>query len=425
MRSIANLTLILALLFWGAADAQQTSQPRDLAPGVLKIIPPAIETADSQSLRMPLPDLQAVEYAPNTFAYAQTLHGSTRDVVFFRDVWQYEFAHLGLRQMDVDVPNAAGGTQKKNIWYLVYRIRNTGKSVTYNPVTDEVVDTIQHEIVYDQAGTQSSTLAGKFFPIFRLVAWVQNPRTREYERMEYIDSVLPTVVEQIQLEEDPNTPLLDSIQISQMELPEARGASDGAVWGVAVWQNIDPRVDYVSVRVKGVTNGFRLVNNLDGTKSFQTRELQLQFFRPGDAVREVTDRVSIGVPLVDSPKEQAEIVRRYELPGPLFRVFEQVNEVEMELKLEADGQVDLDTFVSPLAITLDEGKLPSALQNALGELEVTVTDDVGVDQLVPGAKWSFSVDSRKFLVTLEPQFWEPFGEGARLIKRLEHAWVYR
>src|SRR5262245_56879761 len=81
--------------------AAQTNRPRDLAPGVLKVVPLAIETADSQTLRMPLPDLDAKQYTPNTFSASQTLYGSTRDIVLFRDLWQYEFAFIGgLRQIE-------------------------------------------------------------------------------------------------------------------------------------------------------------------------------------------------------------------------------------------------------------------------------------------------------------------------------------
>lgn len=403
----------------------QTNKPRELAPGVLKVVPLAVDTADSQTLRMPLPDLDAKQYTPNTFSTSQTLFGSTRDVVLFRDIWQYEFAFLGLRQIELNVPVADGKVAKKNVWYLVYRVRNVGKTISYDKITDQLAGTDQHEIVYDRTEVDPSTLPGRFFPVFTLVGWVNNPETGDYDRVEYADNVLPTAVRQIQLEEDDRTALLDSVEMGRKQLPLAAGENEGGVWGVATWINVDPRIDYVSVRVHGLTNAYRIVNNVDGTKSFRFRELQINFYRPGDIRREIVDKISLGVPLVDSPSEQVSIVHRYELPGPLFQIYETVNEHDQDLKFEADAQVNLDTFISPLAVELDGGKLPESLAKGFAEIGVTVPADMTMEQLIPGAKWTFAVDNRRFNIELNPQFWERLGEGIRLIQDLDHLWIYR
>ena len=421
---LLSAALLLSALASGVALGQN-NRPRELAPGVLKVVPLAVDTADSQTLRMPLPDLDAKQYTPHTFSSAKTLYGSTRDVVLFRDVWQYEFAFLGLRQIELDVPLADGKISKKNVWYLVYRVRNIGKTVSYDTITDQLVGTDQHEIVYDRTELDPSTLPGRFFPVFTLVGWVNNAQTGNYDRVQYADSVLPSAVQQIQLEEDQRTQLLDSVEMGRTQLPLAAGKSDGGVWGVATWINVDPRIDYVSLRVKGLTNAYRIVNNLDGSKSFRFRELQLNFYRPGDIRHEILDRISLGVPLVDSPQEQVSIVQRYELPGPLFQIYETVKEHDQELKFEADSHINLDTFLSPMAITLDEGKLPESLAKGFAEIGVTVPADTTIEQLVPGAKWGFTLDGRRFDVELNPKFWERLGDGIRLIQDLDHLWIYR
>ena len=422
---LLSLALVLVALTAGVAMGQ-ANKPRELAPGVLKVVPLAVDTADSQTLRMPLPDLDAKQYAPHTFSSARTLYGSTRDVVLFRDIWQYEFAFVGgLRQIELDLPLADGKIAKKNVWYLVYRVRNIGKTVSYDKITDQLAGTDRHEIVYDRSELDPSTLPGRFFPMFELVGWVNNPQTGDYQRIEYPDSVLPSAVRQIQIEEDEQRQLLDSIEMARTQLPQAEGKSDGGVWGVATWVNVDPRIDYVSLRVKGLTNADRIVHNADGSKSFRFRELQLNFFRPGDIRHEALDRISKGIPLVDSPKEQVEIAQRYELPGPLFQIYETVNEHDQELKFEADSQVNLETFISPLAITLDEAKLPESLAKGFAEIGVSVPADATVAPLIPGAKWGLTVDSRRFDIQLNPQFWERLGDGIRLIQDLDHLWIYR
>ena len=46
---------------------------------------------------------------------------------FRREIWCLEFSFKPLRMIEVDVPLPAGGTQRKLVWYLVYRVRNTGQ----------------------------------------------------------------------------------------------------------------------------------------------------------------------------------------------------------------------------------------------------------------------------------------------------------
>ncbi len=419
------LLIVVASMAFGLSSAVGQTKPRELAPGVLKVVPLAVETADSQTLRMSLPDLDSKQYVPNTFSSAQTLYGSTRDIVLFRDIWQYEFAFLGLRQIELEIPVANNRVAKKNVWYMVYRVRNVGKTISYDKITDQLVKTDQHEIVLDRTELDPATLPGRFFPVFTLVGWVHNPQTGDYDRVEYTDNVLPTAVRQIQLEEDAARQLLDSVEVSRTELPLAAGKSDGAVWGVATWTSVDPRINYTSVRIKGLTNAYRMINNEDGSKSFRFRELQINFYRPGDVFRESQDRISLGIPLVDSPKEQVSIASRYELPGPLFQVYETIKELDQELKFEADSHIDLDTFLSPMAISLDEGKLPESLAKGFAEINLTVPADVAIELLVPGAKWGLTVDQRRFEIQLNPQFWERLGRGIRLIKHLDHLWIYR
>jgi hypothetical protein len=69
--------------------------------------------------------------------------------------------------------------------------------------------------------------------------------------------------------------------------------------------------------------------------------------------------------------------------------------------------------------------MPESLAKGFQEIGVTVPADVLVTQLVPGAKWGISVDGRQFDIELNPQFWERLGDGIRLIKDLDHLWIYR
>ncbi len=79
------------------------------APGVLQKIPGNLDPRDSYSLPMPLPELNATNYEPSYVPKKDTLYGQSRRVVMFRDVWEYEFSFLGLRQANLLVPDRKDG----------------------------------------------------------------------------------------------------------------------------------------------------------------------------------------------------------------------------------------------------------------------------------------------------------------------------
>ena len=119
---IRSLFLAIGLsggFLYGEAVAQ-----RKLADGVLNVIAPEIDIRDTHSRPMPLPGLVAEQYVPEVFPESETLYSTTRQVTFFRDVYQYEFAFLPLRQMELESVTPQGQPRKVNVWYLVYRIRD-------------------------------------------------------------------------------------------------------------------------------------------------------------------------------------------------------------------------------------------------------------------------------------------------------------
>jgi len=129
----------------------------------------------------------------------------------------------------------------------------------------------------------------------------------------------------------------------------AKNEVDPGVWAVAIWENVNPNIDYVSVQIQGLSNAYRLKDPEKKTSFAKT--LQLNFWRPGDAVGQQRDDLTYGVPLVDDAREQIRICKFYDLPG------------------NNEGQ--------------------------------------------------------KYVVELEPQFWEPDFGQIRFIKTLDYLWIYR
>ena len=120
-------------VFGFSSQVQAQSQPRAFANGVLKTIPTKLDPRDTHSLPIRMPGITADAWTPNLFPVDETLIGKSSQVTLYRDpVWELEFSFLPLRQEKVKLPTAAGGLENRNVWYLVFRVRNTGSAMTYN-----------------------------------------------------------------------------------------------------------------------------------------------------------------------------------------------------------------------------------------------------------------------------------------------------
>lgn len=399
----------------------QTDAPRPLAKGVLKTVPENLDPRDMFSLPMAMPDLNATKFDPNTIAQKKTLFGQSRSVVMFRNnVWQYEFSFTGLRQAKLRIPTGNGKAATRNYWYMVYRIRDTGQTMTINDVKQNPkFDHITKEIDFDKSIASQEK---KFLPRFTLEGWV--PVNKGYQKVSYRDTISPIALEQIRQKEDPNQVLFDSHQMSQAKIPAAKNDTDRGVWGVAIWENVDPRIDFVSVFVQGLTNAFRLSDPVSAPSKLKT--LQLNFWRPGDSVNETSDFVKFGIPLIDDPAMQALVTKRYNLPGPILRGYFKNEEAKRDvLVTETDAQINLKDFNSAIAPSLDQGKMPPSILKSFENAGIALDANTPLTTLIPGKKWSFKQGKDDYTLVLEPQFWEKDFDGIRFIKSLDNMWIYR
>jgi len=232
------------------------------------------------------------------------------------------------------------------------------------------------------------------------------------------------VLAQIQLREDPNLRLLDTHQMSKAKIPVAKNENDPGVWGAAIWTDVDPRLDYVSVYVNGLTNAFQLASDVKSPTKLKT--LQLNFWRPGDRVTQQRDWVDYGIPLVDDPVKQALICKRYDLPGPVIRGYHVNQKAKRNvLVVEADAEVSLENFESTVTPTLDQGKLPAQIADAFAAAGITIDKSAALTTVTQGKRWTFKEGQDEYVLALEPQFWESDFGKIRFIKSLDHIWIYR
>jgi hypothetical protein len=294
--TISSLALAV-LVFNSAAYAQAAPQTeRQLAPGVLTTIPPSLDPDDTVSTHdvMEIRANPALNWTPEFLAASDTLVGMSGAVKFRREIYCLEFSFKPMRMIEVDVPSASGGTERKLVWYLMYRVRNTGN--TLKPV--------------EGADGVFSTEPGKGGPVKFVPQFVLESQDRLSDGKPagkaYLDRVIPAAVEAISHRETPGKMLLNTVEMAEQPIPVSDGRINKGVWGVATWTDIDPRIDFFAVFVGGLTNAYQWTDNPAAYKPgdppgrgrrFKHKVLQLNFWRPGDELQPNEREIRYGVPL--------------------------------------------------------------------------------------------------------------------------------
>lgn len=247
---------------------------RQLAPGVMKSVDPQVLQGETFS-RHDVVELLAVD---PSFDFA-------KDVTFHRDVWWLDFHYKPVRVMWIDVPQPSGKMQRKLIWYMVYSVTHPGTVLHPTEAEDGTWE------------VQETSTPIRFVPRFQVYAPDLDKR--------YTDRVIPCAVPEIARREDPNRPLLNSVEMTREIKPNE------TLWGVATWESVDPAIDSFDVYVDGLTNAYKWTDNpgqykpgdqIGVGRSLVRKTLKLHFWRPGDEEkpseddRDLTKEFRLGQP---------------------------------------------------------------------------------------------------------------------------------
>jgi hypothetical protein len=292
--SICSLAAIAIVGVGVEPTAAWAQAKRDFAPGVVTTIPPNFEPEETVSTH-DLVEIRAnadAKWQPELMTDSRTLYGMSQGVKFRRDVSCLEFAFKPLRMIHVNVPGPDGKLERKLVWYLVYSVRNTGE--TLKPV--------------EQPDGVFTTEAGKGGPVRFVPSFVleSHDLTADGQPIDksYLDRVIPAAMTAIRARETRGQSLLNSAEMSQQMLEPSDGRPDNRVWGVATWTDVDPRIDFFSVFVGGLSNAYRWedpagayhAGNPPGTgRKFTRKTLQLNFWRPGDEHLQDEREIRLGV----------------------------------------------------------------------------------------------------------------------------------
>jgi len=282
------LVCVLGFLAVGG-DATARGQ---FAAGVLTTIAPEVNREDLVAVH-DIVELRAdakLEREPILSTKSRTLFEMAKSAGFRRDVWCLEFTFKPLRMMEVDIPQETGKMQRKRIWYLVYRVRNTGAGLASQKQADDTF-----------VAVEKATESIQFIPEFVLTSHDLD-RSGQPDRKSYLDRIIPAAIPQIERREMSGSRLLNSVQMAEQMLEVEAGRSIGGAWGVAAWEDIDPRIDFFSIYVGGLSNAyhwqdsgeFQLGDPPGSGRRFQRNQLQLNFWRPGDDLAENEREIRFG-----------------------------------------------------------------------------------------------------------------------------------
>jgi hypothetical protein len=171
-------------------------------------------------------------------------------------IWVLDFAFKPVRLRTVDTSKG-----RRTVHYLYYRVVNhTGKPRTFVPQFSLVTDTGQ--------------------------------------RLE--EAVIPQAIPLVQAREDASIPLRGAVDIMGIIPPSTKEGIDDAVYGVAVWDGVDPKADRFWIYVRGLSDGYQVVPPPDGSKpAVRYKTLKIEFIRRGDE-RDLNERE---IQLQDPPYE--------------------------------------------------------------------------------------------------------------------------
>lgn len=272
---------------------------RPLTPGVLTVVPapvapPGSAAAATDTVRHDdLLDITlgraGTKWTPLQAPAHTTFFARGRGREFARDVWNLEFAFKPPRLIDVDVPVAGLKMQRKRIWYLVYRVRNAGGRRPKIDAADAA-----------KRSTEPFETPIRFVPQFvleSLEALEEGEGIVSYRA--YLDRVIPTALGPIRAREGGGRELLDSAAMVATEI-----APGEERWGVATWEDVDPRIDHFSIYVRGLTNALewrqrpgttvRAAEPPGASMEEALRTLRLDFWRPGDDRDEPEEEIHVG-----------------------------------------------------------------------------------------------------------------------------------
>lgn len=201
----------------------------------------------------------------------------------YPDLWiaEVQFKPVRYRRMEVEDP-ATGVRRKELVWYMVYRVIPRD----YTELAGDSRDDLITKLSDNQQQPQNTIDEVKRYSlqIPRFVLRTDDSDTGQ----EYPDEVNLEIQKNVlerEFRRAPQLKLMNSVQ-AITEVVDPVSVDDpnplaNALYGVAIWRNVDSRTDYFTVTMTGFSNAYR-ISQVDGETIVEHKVIEQRFGRPGD-----------------------------------------------------------------------------------------------------------------------------------------------
>ena len=350
--AISGASLIWGFIpafFLGASLCSSLQAQNPLGPGVLTTVSPDIHYDETHTRLAAVELLTSEVDEDSTRSILFDRNHWADNVRFSREIWCLEFRYKPMRTIWVDIPTE-NGIERKLVLYMVYAVTNAGEKSAMRYVVDRKIEFPEHKSVEIanctcqfcvQAGNTegSRTIEVNIPPILRnqpgsfkpepfempiqfapqfLLASDRilesaktevDPKTgdiaTEVQRTTavFYDQIIPVAIDAISKREQAEKPFESTVSVAGKTIQP-----NETVWGVATWVDIDPRINFFSVFVNGLTNAYKWENLKDGDqyvhqkgdplgsgRELTRKVLKLNFSRPGDEFNMNERQFRIGI----------------------------------------------------------------------------------------------------------------------------------
>lgn len=203
----------------------------------------------------------------------------------YPELWIGEVQYKPVRLMRLDVRDPkSGAVQKELVRYMVYRMILRDPTELAGAETAELRRKLSDPNV-DPANTLDPTAT---HPL-QLPRFILQTEDDDLEEL-YVDEINLEIQKAVFEREFGRRGLalkmLNSVEaIAEVGDPvpgDDKDALSKAVYGVAVWRNVDPRADFFSVIMSGFSNAYRISTDANGNRIVEEKVIVQRFARPGD-----------------------------------------------------------------------------------------------------------------------------------------------
>lgn len=199
-------------------------------------------------------------------------------------LWIAEVQFKPVRHVRMDVTDpVTQQTAKELVWYMVYRFVPRD----YTELAGESRDDLLKKLQDPNRQPDNAIDEVQSYPLHlpRFVLRTDD----EGSEGEYVDEINPQIQQRVFVREfrerSADLKLLNSVQaISEVLDPVSVDDPEplqNAVYGVAIWRNVDPTTDYFTVIMTGFSNAYRITTD-GGQPVFEQKVIEQKFGRPGD-----------------------------------------------------------------------------------------------------------------------------------------------